>query len=65
MGPALLNLITNAIEACEEKTYSPDEDPVVQVLVKQEGNSLLFILLGAVPVALVWGIVWILAAKKY
>ena len=28
-------------------------------------NLILFILLGAVPVALVWGIVWILAAKKY
>ncbi|MBW1933200.1 MAG: PAS domain S-box protein [Deltaproteobacteria bacterium] len=44
MGRALLNLITNAIEACEEKTYPPDEDPVVHVLVKQNGNSLLFII---------------------
>jgi len=27
-------------------------------------NLILFVLLGAVPVALAWGIVWILAAKK-
>ena len=43
IGRALLNLITNAVDACREKSYPEGEDPRVKVLVKQSKGDLRFI----------------------
>jgi signal transduction histidine kinase len=43
MGRALLNLISNAVDACREKSYSPGEIPTVDVQVKRGNGDLRFI----------------------
>ncbi len=43
MGRALLNLITNSVDACREKSYAKGERPKIEVLVKQNKESLQFI----------------------
>lgn len=42
IGRALLNLITNAVDACREKEYTGKETPKVEVGVKRQGSELLF-----------------------
>jgi PAS domain S-box-containing protein len=43
MGRALLNLISNAVDACREKSYSAGEIPSVDVQVKRGDGDLRFI----------------------
>ena len=43
MGRALLNLITNAVDACREKSYAEGGDPKVEVSVKRGKGDLRFI----------------------
>lgn len=43
MGRALLNLISNGVDACREKTYAAEETPGVDVQVKRDGKGLRFI----------------------
>ncbi len=43
IGRALLNLITNAMDACGEKSYDPGEKPLVEVTVRKDENDLLFL----------------------
>jgi len=43
MGRALLNLISNAMDACREKSYSAGEIPTVDVQVKRGNGDLRFI----------------------
>ena len=43
LGRALLNLISNAVDACREKSYGPDEMPLVEIKVKKDDKSLLFV----------------------
>ncbi len=43
MGRALLNLISNAVDACREKSYAPGEDPEVRVEVKRDDGQVRFI----------------------
>jgi signal transduction histidine kinase len=40
IGRVLLNLITNALDACREKAYAEGETPSVQVAVEMEGDRL-------------------------
>jgi len=42
MGRALLNLITNAVDACREKSYKQEETPRVEVKVKRGKNRVVF-----------------------
>ena len=43
MGRALLNLITNAVDACREKSYAEGEAPEVEMSVKRGEGDLRFI----------------------
>jgi PAS domain S-box-containing protein len=43
VGRALLNLVTNAVEACREKTYSPGESPRVDVRIERVDGDIRFI----------------------
>jgi PAS domain S-box-containing protein len=43
IGRALLNLITNAVDACREKSYSSGENPQVTVSVKRPKGEILFL----------------------
>jgi len=43
VGRALLNLVTNAVEACKEKTYSPGESPRVDLRIERAGGEIRFI----------------------
>jgi len=43
MGRALLNLITNSVDACREKSYAKGERPKIKVLVKRDKGCLQFI----------------------
>jgi PAS domain S-box-containing protein len=43
IGRALLNLISNAVDACREKSYSPEEMPLVEIRVKRDKKDLLFL----------------------
>jgi len=42
LGRALLNLISNAMDACREKSYGPGEMPIVEIKVKRDDKNLLF-----------------------
>jgi len=42
MGRALLNLISNAVDACREKTYQKDETPRVEVRVERDKEGVRF-----------------------
>ncbi|MCU0578845.1 MAG: PAS domain S-box protein [Desulfobacterota bacterium] len=42
VGRALLNLVTNAVEACKEKTYGPGESPRVDVRVERAEGGIRF-----------------------
>ncbi len=43
VGRALLNLVTNAVEACKEKTYAPGESPRVDVRIERVDREIRFI----------------------
>ena len=43
IGRALLNLITNAVEACKEKSYGRGEDPRVDVRIERADGDIRFI----------------------
>jgi PAS domain S-box-containing protein len=43
VGRALLNLISNAMDACREKSYGPEERPLVELRVKREKGDLVFL----------------------
>lgn len=43
VGRALLNLVTNAVEACQEKTYGPGESPRVDLRIERAGGEIRFI----------------------
>jgi len=43
IGRALLNLISNGVDACREKSYTARETPEVEVRVKRDGAALRFI----------------------
>jgi PAS domain S-box-containing protein len=43
VGRALLNLISNAMDACREKSYGPEERPLVELRVKREKGDLFFL----------------------
>jgi PAS domain S-box-containing protein len=42
VGRALLNLLTNAVEACKEKNYGPGESPRVDIRVERTGGGIRF-----------------------
>jgi signal transduction histidine kinase len=44
IGRALLNLMTNAMDACKEKAYGPGEKPLVDIEVRKTPGELLFII---------------------
>ena len=44
IGRALLNLISNAMDACREKSYNPEEIPLVEIKVKRDNKDLLFLI---------------------
>lgn len=44
IGRALLNLITNALDACKEKGYGPGEKPLVDIEVRRNPGEVLFII---------------------
>jgi signal transduction histidine kinase len=43
IGRALLNLISNATDACREKSYDPEETPLVEIMVKRNKKEFLFL----------------------
>ena len=43
VGRALLNLVTNAVEACKEKTYGPGESPRVEIRIERADGEVRFI----------------------
>jgi PAS domain S-box-containing protein len=43
MGRALLNLVSNAVDACREKSYADGEVPMVDVRIRREKEAILFI----------------------
>jgi PAS domain S-box-containing protein len=43
IGRALLNLISNAMDACREKSYGPEEKPLVELRVNREKVDLIFL----------------------
>ena len=43
VGRVLLNLVTNAVEACKEKTYGPGESPRVDVRIERAEGEIRFI----------------------
>jgi PAS domain S-box-containing protein len=43
MGRALLNLISNAIDACREKTYPAEETPRIDVTVNRKEGKIFFV----------------------
>ena len=43
IGRALLNLISNAMDACREKSYDPEETPLVEIMVKRDKKDFLFL----------------------
>ncbi|MBI5584012.1 MAG: PAS domain S-box protein [Deltaproteobacteria bacterium] len=42
VGRALLNLVTNAVEACKEKNYGPGENPRVDIRVERTDGGIRF-----------------------
>jgi len=44
IGRALLNLISNGVDACREKSYTAEETPTVDVRVKRDGERLRFVI---------------------
>ncbi|MBW1797187.1 MAG: PAS domain S-box protein [Deltaproteobacteria bacterium] len=43
IGRALLNLTSNAVDACREKSYGPEEKPLVELRVKRDKGDLFFL----------------------